>query len=72
MDEFWKQICSWVQVWYALFVMASIVLVLVVISLLITPRDSAAFIIALVNAAFIVPTTIGLFYVLKRCREERR
>lgn len=72
MDEFWKQVCAWVQVWYSLFVMASIVLVLVVVSLFITPRDSGAFLVALLNVVIVLPTTVGLLYVLKRCRNERR
>ena len=72
MDNYFKQICAWMRLWHTLFVMCSIVAVLIVISAMITPRDSAAYFVTLLNGVFIVPVIAGLLFVIVKCRNRNR
>ncbi|MFB6141196.1 MAG: hypothetical protein ABEJ26_12270 [Halosimplex sp.] len=72
MVDYFEQICAWMRLWHALFVMCSVVTVLVVISAVITPRGTAAYFVNLLNVVIIVPMTGGLLYVIVKCNGRNR
>ncbi|WP_436926121.1 hypothetical protein [Halosimplex amylolyticum] len=72
MEDYFEQICAWMRLWHALFVMCTVVMVLIVTSAIITPRGTAAYFVNLLNIAIIVPMTAGLLYVIVKCNRRNR
>lgn len=69
MVDYWEQMCAWMRLWHALFVMSSVVLIMILISAFIAPPGTDGYYINLFNIAFILPTSAGLLYVMIRCRK---
>lgn len=68
-ERFWDTVCGYQQAWYALFVLAIVLFVLLLLALPALEPGSEGYVVATIDLIVLVVTMAGTGFVTLRCRK---